>query len=89
MGEGFMVVVSIEDMLCKRCAALLNHLDKLESDLDIVKRALTGYLKMKYGLLDDTDEQMEPEKQNVTSQANVEGMLHTESREMKFLLPDI
>jgi hypothetical protein len=44
---------------------------------------------MKYGLLDDTDEQMEPEKQNVTSQATVEGMLHTESREMKFLLPDI
>ncbi|KAJ4438814.1 hypothetical protein ANN_14766 [Periplaneta americana] len=53
MGEGFMVVVSVEDMLCKRCGALLNHLDKLESDLDIVKRALTGYLKMKYGLLDE------------------------------------
>jgi hypothetical protein len=78
MGEGFMVVVSIEDMLCKRCAALLNHLDKLESDLNIVKQALTGYLKMKYGLLDDTDEQMESEKQSITSQTNVEGMLHTE-----------
>ncbi|KAJ9584525.1 hypothetical protein L9F63_021135 [Diploptera punctata] len=56
MGDGFMVVVSIEDMLCKRCGALLNHLDKLESDLDIVRRALTGYLKMKYGLLEDTQQ---------------------------------
>lgn len=75
MGEGFMVVVSIEDMLCKRCAALLNHLDKLESDLDIVKRALAGYLKMKYGLLDDISEQMEPEK-HVIGHTNVEGTLH-------------
>jgi hypothetical protein len=82
MGEGFMVIVSIEDMLCKRCAALLNHLDKLESDLDIVKRALTGYLKMKYGLLEDTVEQTEPEKQNVTSQRNVEGTLHTKPSDL-------
>ena len=53
MGDGFMVVVSIEDTLCKRCGALLNRLDKLEFDIDTVKRALTGYLKMKYGLLED------------------------------------
>jgi hypothetical protein len=79
MGEGFMVVVSIEDLLCRRCGALLNHLDKLESDLDIVKRALTGYLKMKYGLLEDIDEQMEPQKPYVTSQRNIKGMLHIKS----------
>ncbi|XP_023710442.1 zinc finger protein 62 homolog isoform X2 [Cryptotermes secundus] len=72
MGEGFMVVVSIEDMLCKHCGALLNHLDKLESDLDIVKRALTGYLKMKYGLTEDTDEQRKHLKQHITNQTNVQ-----------------
>jgi len=76
MGEGFMVVVSIEDMLCRRCGALLNHLDKLESDLDIVKRALRGYLKMKYGLVEDSSEQVEPQKPYITSQRNIKGMLH-------------
>lgn len=79
MGEGFMVVVSIEDMLCKHCGALLNHLDKLESDVDIVKRALTGYLKMKYGLTEDTDEQTKHQKQHITSQTNVKGMIHTKA----------
>jgi hypothetical protein len=78
-----MVVVSIEDMLCKRCGALLNHLDKLESDLDIVKRALTGYLKMKYGLLEDADEQTKHQTQNITSQTNVKGMIHTKSESFK------
>jgi hypothetical protein len=84
MGEGFMVVVSVEDMLCKRCGALLNHLDKLESDLDIVKRALTGYLKMKYGLLEDTDEQIKHQKWNITNETNVKGMIYTESMVLKF-----
>jgi hypothetical protein len=83
MGDGFMVVVSVEDMLCKRCGALLNHLDKLESDLDIVKRALTGYLKMKYGLLDDADYQAAQQKQNVQSHINTKGMVYT-----KFLPDD-
>jgi hypothetical protein len=83
MGEGFMVVVSVEDMLCKRCGALLNHLDKLESDLDIVKRALTGYLKMKYGLLEDTDYLTKHQKQNIESQVNIKGMIYTKSLLLK------
>jgi hypothetical protein len=81
MGEGFMVVVSIEDMLCKRCGALLNHLDKLESDLDIVKQALTGYLKVKYGLLEGNDDQTEHQKQNIASE--VKGMIYTNSLLLK------
>ncbi|PSN54465.1 hypothetical protein C0J52_05544 [Blattella germanica] len=56
MGDGFMVVVSIEDMLCKRCNALLNQLDQLEADLDVLKSVLTDYLKIKYGLLNEMDE---------------------------------
>ncbi|XP_067012170.2 zinc finger protein 585A [Anabrus simplex] len=53
MGDGFMVVVSVEDTLCKRCSALINHLDKLEADLFLVKKALTDYLKVKYQLTDE------------------------------------
>nr|CAD7411855.1 unnamed protein product [Timema cristinae] len=64
MGDGFMVVVTKEDGLCRRCSALLNHLDKLEFDLAIVKKALTGYLKMKYQLLDEGEEEVTPPSDN-------------------------
>nr|CAD7588808.1 unnamed protein product [Timema genevievae] len=64
MGDGFMVVVTKEDGLCRRCSALLNHLDKLEFDLAIVKKALTGYLKMKYQLLDEGEEDVTPPSDN-------------------------
>nr|CAD7262628.1 unnamed protein product [Timema shepardi] len=63
MGEGFMVVVSLEDMLCKRCAVLLNHLDKLEADLTIVRNALLAYLTVKYRL-NDSEEETEESQQN-------------------------
>ncbi|XP_067012826.2 zinc finger protein 160 isoform X2 [Anabrus simplex] len=52
MGDSFMVIVAVSDMLCKRCHSLINLLDKLEYDLEQVKRALTGYLKVKYKLDD-------------------------------------
>lgn len=60
MGDGYMVVVSQDDLLCLRCVALLNHLDKLEGDLKIVRKALMGYLKKKYHLGDDA-----PPKQKI------------------------
>ena len=56
MGDRFMVIVTAEDVLCRRCASLIICLDKLEVDTEIVKKALTGYLKMKYHLYDDDDE---------------------------------
>lgn len=55
MGDGFMVVVSVDDSVCKRCSSLLNHIDKLELDLDLVKAALTGYLNVKYQLNEHAD----------------------------------
>lgn len=52
MGDGFMVVVTACDEACNRCYDLLNLLDKLEVDLDKVRRLLTSYLRKKYGLLE-------------------------------------
>jgi hypothetical protein len=57
MGDRFMVIVTAEDVLCRRCASLIIRLDKLEVDTEIVKKALTGYLKMKYHLYDDDDDE--------------------------------
>ncbi|XP_023710524.1 zinc finger protein 665 isoform X2 [Cryptotermes secundus] len=48
-------MVCAEDVLCHRCASLIIHLDKLEVDIGVVKKTLTGYLKMKYNLCDDED----------------------------------
>ena len=59
MGDRFMVIVTAEDVLCRRCASLIIRLDKLEVDTEIVKKALTGYLKMKYHLYDDEEEESE------------------------------
>lgn len=56
MGDRFMVIVTADDVLCRRCASLIIRLDKLEVDTEIVKKALTGYLKMKYHLYDDDEE---------------------------------
>lgn len=53
MGERFMVVVSVDDVLCRKCHALVNHVDKLENDLMLVKRSLRNHLKKKYGLSED------------------------------------
>lgn len=52
MGDGFMVVVTACDEACTRCYDLLNLLDKLEVDVDKVRRLLTSYLRKKYGLLE-------------------------------------
>lgn len=52
MGDGFMVVVTACDEACNRCYDLLNLLDKLEVDIDKVRRLLTSYLRKKYGLLE-------------------------------------
>jgi hypothetical protein len=55
MGDRCMVIVTAEDVLCHRCASLIIHLDKLEVDIGVVKKALIGYLKMKYNLCDDEE----------------------------------
>ncbi|CAG2053156.1 unnamed protein product [Timema podura] len=84
MGDGFMVVVTKEDGLCRRCSALLNHLDKLEFDLAIVKKALTGYLKMKYQLLDEGEEEVTPPSDNTLHSLQLLDQLNKFSKELKF-----
>ena len=50
VGDKFMVVVSAEDKICERCNLLVNEFDKLECDLDNVKKILTDLIKIKYDI---------------------------------------
>ena len=55
LGDSFMVIVAADDVLCRRCSMLIIRLDKLETDTELVKKSLTGYLKMKYNLYDEEE----------------------------------
>lgn len=48
IGDDYVVAVTEQDCVCKRCASLLNHMDKLENELTLVKRALTSNISQKY-----------------------------------------
>lgn len=48
IGDDYVVAVTEQDCVCKRCASLLNHMDKLENELSLVKRALTTNIAQKY-----------------------------------------
>lgn len=48
IGDDYVVAVTEQDSVCKRCASLLNHMDKLENELTLVKRALTTNISQKY-----------------------------------------
>lgn len=50
IGDSFMVVVGVSDSICARCASLISHLDKLETDAHSVKKTLMGYIAAKYQL---------------------------------------
>ncbi|XP_008481965.1 zinc finger protein 319 [Diaphorina citri] len=50
IGDDFVVVVTQSDHVCRRCSALINHMDKLETELSYVKKAITGYIRTKYNL---------------------------------------
>lgn len=50
IGDDFVVVVTQADHVCRRCSALINHMDKLETELTYVKKAITGYIRTKYNL---------------------------------------
>lgn len=51
LGDEFVVIVTPADHMCKRCSSLINHMDKLENDLKLVKKAMLSYIQKKYGLL--------------------------------------
>ncbi len=48
IGDDFVVAVTEQDCVCKRCASLLNHMDKLENELTLVKQALMSNISEKY-----------------------------------------
>lgn len=53
VGEGYMVIIGTDDVVCRRCITLFNQMDKLETDLEHVRSTLTSYIHKKYNILDD------------------------------------
>lgn len=52
VGDSFMVVVCVDDVVCKRCVSMFNHMDRLENDLERVKTNIMGLINKKYGITD-------------------------------------
>ena len=50
VGDEFCVIVSEEDVICRRCLTLFNTMDKYESDIQNVKTRLRGFINKKYGI---------------------------------------
>ncbi|CAH1726706.1 uncharacterized protein LOC114120276 [Aphis gossypii] len=74
LGEEFVIIVTPADHMCKKCTSLLNHVDKLENDLKLVKNALVTNIQKKYGLV--------PADQPVKSVNIVNGHLRTDDLEV-------
>lgn len=55
VGEGYMVIIGQDDLICRRCFNLFNMMDKAESDVERHKTTLNGFLKKKYSIFDDDD----------------------------------
>lgn len=52
VGDAFMVIISVDDIVCKRCMAMFNHMDRLEHDLERVKTNILNLINKKYGITD-------------------------------------
>lgn len=52
VGDAFMVIVSVDDVICKRCLTMFNHMDRLETDLERVKTNILTLINNKYGIND-------------------------------------
>lgn len=53
VGDAFMVIVSVDDVICKRCLTMFNQMDRLETDLDRVKSNILTLINKKYGINDN------------------------------------
>lgn len=53
VGDSFMVVVCVDDVVCKRCVSMFNHMDRLENDLERVKTNIMGLINKKYGITEN------------------------------------
>uniref|UniRef100_A0A336MJQ3 CSON000264 protein n=1 Tax=Culicoides sonorensis TaxID=179676 RepID=A0A336MJQ3_CULSO len=53
VGEGYMVIIAPDDVLCRRCFNLFNMMDKAEADVERHKTTINSFLKKKYSILDE------------------------------------
>jgi zinc finger protein 423 len=53
VGDDFCVIVSEDDVICRRCLTLFNTMDKYEFDLENVKLRLRTFINKKYSIDDD------------------------------------
>lgn len=53
VGDAFVVIVSVDDVICKRCLTMFNQMDRLENDLDRVKTNILSLLNKKYNINDN------------------------------------
>lgn len=69
VGDDFCVIVSEDDVICRRCLTLFNTMDKYESDLENVRTRLRSFINKKYSIEDD-EPPMKIQKLNTGSPAN-------------------
>lgn len=53
VGQGYMVIIGTEDVLCRRCFNLFNMMDKAEADMERHKTTINNFLRKKYSILDE------------------------------------
>lgn len=53
VGDDFCVIVSEDDVICRRCLTLFNTMDKYEFDLENVRTRLRTFINKKYSIDDD------------------------------------
>jgi len=51
MGKEFVIIVKPCDYICIKCESLLNHMDKLENDVKLIKSTLLSLIYTKFGIL--------------------------------------
>lgn len=50
VGERYMVVICEDDIICRGCANLINTLDRLETEMNSVRKVVLQFLEKKYSL---------------------------------------
>lgn len=67
VGDDFCVIVSEDDVICRRCLTLFNTMDKYEFDLENVRSRLRGFINQKYSI----DEDEPPAKMQKLNSSNL------------------
>lgn len=53
VGDAFMVIVCVDDVICKKCMTLFNQIDRIENDLENIKNNLLKSIYKKYNIDDE------------------------------------